>query len=70
MGGETFARAGACFCFLSAIAITMTISISYMGLSERAATLNEPVPDPAPVVLPYDTCGGIYTDPLESTKWT
>ena len=68
--GKTMARAGACFCFLSAIAVTMTVSIKYMGLSDRAAVLNDVVIDPAPTVLPYDRCGDIFIDPIESTSWT
>ena len=50
----------------------MIISIKYMGLTSRAATLNDAVADldPAPTVLPYDACGGIFVDPIESTSWT
>ena len=69
MSEKFAARAFSCCCFLSAIAITMSISIKYMGLSSRAATLNDGL-DPVPVVLPYDTCGGIFADATESTKWT
>ena len=63
-------RAFSCLCFLSAIAVTMAISIKYMELGYRAAVLNYVDTNPAPDVLPYDACGGIFIDSLKSTNWT